>query len=162
MKQQLIYSQTADAIKGYSESAKAKSETSDCVVRSIASASGMSYDTAHKFVAKVFNRKPRKGTYNFIPTMNQLAETGKKLNRKSIHPLGEKVSTYSYVLKNGKSKMTVGSFVKKYPKGSYMVSVKRHAFTIKDGVVIGNFQDSTKTKKIIEAAWKIGKIVTIK
>ena len=53
-------------------------------------------------------------------------------------------------------KMTVGTFATKFPKGTYILTVKRHAFTIKDGIVIGNFEDSTKRRKIVECAWKVG------
>ena len=34
--------------------------------------------------------------------------------------------------------------------------VRGHAFTIKDGVVIGNIEDGKKMKKHITGAWKIG------
>ena len=44
-----------------SNSKIARGETSDCVVRAIASASGWDYDKSHKFVADEFNRKDRKG-----------------------------------------------------------------------------------------------------
>jgi hypothetical protein len=52
--------------------------------------------------------------------------------------------------------MTVGTFATKYPKGTYILTVKQHAFTIKDGIVIGNLEDSTKKRKIVQAAWKVG------
>ena len=53
-------------------------------------------------------------------------------------------------------RMTVGTFIKKYPVGTYVITVNRHAFTVKNGVVIGNVQDSMRKRKIIEAAWKVG------
>jgi hypothetical protein len=64
-----------------------------------------------------------------------------------------------YVVVKGVKKLrvtTTSSFVKKYPIGSYIVIVKNHAFTIKDGVIIGNIDDGKKMKKHIQAAWKIG------
>jgi hypothetical protein len=51
---------------------------------------------------------------------------------------------------------TTGSFIKKYPVGTYIVTVRGHAFTIKDGVVIGNPSDGKKMKKHINGAWRIG------
>jgi hypothetical protein len=54
-----------------------------------------------------------------------------------------------------KRQMTVGTFVKKNPKGTFFVLVKGHAFTIKDGVVIGNYEDAVKTKKIMRCAFEI-------
>ena len=47
----LPYTATSEAIKGYSDSALAKSERSDCVVRAVASAYDMLYDKAHKWEA---------------------------------------------------------------------------------------------------------------
>ena len=73
----------------------------------------------------------------------------KKLNRKTIKPITD--------LKNGTSQMTVGSFVKLYDKGTYIVRVSGHAFTIKDGSVIGNIDDATRVKRIVKNVWKIGR-----
>jgi hypothetical protein len=56
----------------------------------------------------------------------------------------------------GKSKMTVGTFVKEYDKGTYIVRVSGHDFTIKDGSVIGNPNDATQLRKIVKNAWKVG------
>jgi hypothetical protein len=56
----------------------------------------------------------------------------------------------------GKSKMSVGTFVKEYDKGTYIIRVSGHAFTIKDGWVIGNPNDATQLRKVVKNAWKIG------
>lgn len=144
------YTSTSVAINGYSESVIAKSERRDCVVRAVASASGMTYDKSHTWVAETFNRKPKKGTFGFPKGMNKMSEEGKRLNRK-------KVSIVKDLKTNGgKSNMTVGTFIKEYNKGTYIIGVTGHAFTIKDGSVIGNFDDAVKTKRIVKNAWKIG------
>ena len=52
--------------------------------------------------------------------------------------------------------MTTAKFLEKYPKGTYIVTVNGHPFTIKDGVVIGNTDDALQRKKVIYGAWKIG------
>jgi hypothetical protein len=51
--------------------------------------------------------------------------------------------------------MTTFQFLRKYPKGTYMVTVSGHAFTINDGVVIGNHEDVLKTKRVILHAWEV-------
>jgi hypothetical protein len=56
----------------------------------------------------------------------------------------------------GKSKMTVGTFAKEYNIGTYIIRVDRHAFTIKDGSVIGNPNDATQLRKVVKNAWKVG------
>ena len=165
MKNKLPYETTGSAIKGYSGSVTARAETNDCVVRAFASAFDVSYDYAHKYVAEEFKRKPRKGTYFTASKMTKLSEEVIKVNSKKVIPLGTKSNSvvypfslsYEVKVKGEKVKrqMTVGTFVKKNPKGTFFVLVRRHAFTIKDGVVIGNYEDAVKTKRPMMAAFQI-------
>jgi len=162
MKNQLPYESTGSAIKGYSDSLIARRETNDCVVRAFASAFDVSYDYAHKYVAEEFKRQPRKGTYFTASKMSKLSEGVIKVNNKKIIPIGSKGSSpysLSYDVKvkgeTVKRQMTVGTFVKKNPKGTFFVLVRGHAFTIKDGVVIGNPEDAIKTKRPMKAAFEI-------
>lgn len=142
---------TSEAITGYADSKLAKTENRDCVVRAIASASSMSYDKAHSFVADKFGRKNRKGTYGFLIGMNSMVNTGEKLNRKGVKKVDVTIKT-----KTGITTMTVNKFAENFTSGSYIVVVKGHAFTIKDGKVVGNFSDAVKIRKKVIAAWKIG------
>jgi hypothetical protein len=62
------------------------------------------------------------------------------------------------VTKNGVSKRkktTVGQFSKKFTKGTYFILVRGHAFTIKNGVVIGNQDDAIKLKRPIKQVFEI-------
>ena len=134
-----------ESIKGYSESKLAQSETRDCVVRAFASALDWDYNKAHRFVATEFLRQPKCGTMKFIPTMNQMVQEGRKLGRKSIKPITDP------------GIKTVGQFVKWYDKGTYIIVISRHAFTIKDGQVVGgNWNDAERMRCRIKAVWKIG------
>jgi hypothetical protein len=164
MKNELPYEKTGNAIKGYTESAIAKGETNDCVVRAFASSFDVSYDFAHKYVAEEFGRKPRKGTYGTVSKLVKMSDNSLKVNGKKICPLG--VRHNDYMLRSlmydvkvkgeiKKRNMTVGTFVKQNPKGTFFVLVKGHAFTIKDGVVIGNPEDATKTKRPMRCAFEI-------
>ena len=164
MKNRLPYESTGNAIKGYTESKTAKGETNDCVVRAFASAFEVSYDYAHRYVADEFGRKPRKGTYGTVPTLVKMADSLFKVNGKKVYPLGERKNNqmigslmYDVIVKGETKKrnMTVGTFVKQNPKGTFFVLVRRHAFTIKDGVVIGNPEDSIKIKRPIRCAFEI-------
>jgi hypothetical protein len=143
------YISTSDAIKGYQDSQLAKTERGDCVVRAIASAYDIYYDKAHRFVADTFGRKPRSGTYGFTPGMNRIVDNKTRINRKLTNKVLDLTTN------GGKSKMTVGTFAKWYDKGTYIITVSGHAFTIKDGSVIGNSNDSTQLRKIIKSAWRI-------
>lgn len=165
MKKQLPYESTGTAIKGYRDSEIAKGETNDCVVRAFASSFDVSYDFAHKYVAEEFKRKPNRGTFFTSSKMIKLSECNIKVNGKTVTPIGKltKSTIYPYSLSykvkvNGVEKerqMTVGTFAKKNPKGSFFVLVKGHAFTIKDGVVVGNPEDAMKLKRPMKAAFEI-------
>jgi hypothetical protein len=146
------YTATSIAIKGYSESPLAKSERADCVVRAVASAYDIHYDKAHKWVADNFKRITKKGTYGFPIGMNKMSDNKTRFNYKRTKTIDPKFLTTN----GGKSKMTVGTFVKEYDKGTYIVRVSGHAFTIKDGSVIGNPNDAEQIRKVVKNAWKVG------
>jgi hypothetical protein len=145
------YTATSQAIKGYSDSPLAKSERNDCVVRAIASAFDIDYNKAHQWVADNLKRQFRKGTFGFPTKMNLMSTNNTRFNYKRTKTIDAKYLTTN----KGKSKMTVGTFAKEYNIGTYIIRVDRHAFTIKDGSVIGNPDDATSLRKIIKNAWKI-------
>ena len=64
---------------------------------------------------------------------------------------------YSVKTKDGfvKRNMTVGTFAKQNPVGTFFILVSRHAFTIKDGVVIGNWDDAVKKKRVVKFAFEV-------
>ena len=130
-------------------SSLALNEKNDCAVRAFANAFAITYDTAHKFAADVFGRKPKKGTKSMFPTLAKLGFAQFDLftdslfpetKTYSIHPLarnkdGKVVNTdYTHKIVNH----TVKTFCNKFNKGTYIVIVKNHALTIKDGIVIDN------------------------
>jgi len=154
------YINTSEAIKGYKDSVIAKNEANDCVVRAFASAFEIGYDDAHKIVENKFCRKPRKGTFSFGYKMNMMSKNGDKFNGKGIKTITHEYNTMLYyvTVKGVKTlrNTTTNYFIKKYPVGNYIVVVRGHAFTIKDGSVVGNYSDAKQTKKHITGAWKIG------
>ena len=109
-------------------------------------------------------RKPRNGTYGTVSKLVKMSDSLFKVNGKKVCPVGIRHNDqmlrslmYDVTIKGETKKrnMTVGTFVKQNPKGTFFVLVNRHAFTIKDGVVIGNPEDATKTKKIMRCAFEI-------
>ena len=163
MKDTLPYCTTEKAIKGYEESVIAKKETNDCVVRAFASCFDVSYNYAHGYVRDNFGRRDRKGTYGTVHKMTKLAENRIQVNYKKVKCVGKinnfGVQTLDYEVKvkgvKVNRKMTVGTFTKQNPVGTFFMLVTGHAFTIKDGVVIGNYEDSIKIKRPLKSAFKI-------
>lgn len=147
---------SADHIIGYNESATAKSEKNDCVVRAVASTFNLKYDTAHKFVADEFGRQPRKGTFGTaIKLSNRDNILGIKY--KLIPKLNLLYPGSDIHQKKGKEPVNIPLrlFLERFPKGKYFVLVKRHAFSIIDGVVIGNKNDGDRLKAKILFALKV-------
>ena len=143
-------------IIGYSESAIAKGENNDCVVKAIASTFELKYDVAHKFVADEFGRKPRKGTFGTSIKLTKREHIlGIKYNiipKKDLLYLGSAIHQ-----KKGKGPVNIPLrlFLEQFPKGKYLVIVKCHAFSIINGVVIGNNSDGNRLKAKILFALKV-------
>lgn len=154
------YISSSEAVKGAKESVIAKSETNDCVVRAFASAFDVDYNTAHAEVKSVFKREDRKGTRFFSGRMNNLSQNEYTLNGRKIEEVKTGVYNLRYYVETASGMVlrntTTAYFLNKYPVGTYIVIVRGHAFTIKDGVVIGNLNDAKQRKKHITGAWKIG------
>jgi hypothetical protein len=166
MKTNLPYCSNNVGIIGYQDSEIAKKENNDCVVRAFASSFEISYDKAHKYVKEKFGRKDYCGTYGTVFKMVELAKKQTQINHKKIKPIGVRkpmgnsvVYSLDYTVKlKGKKvnrQMTVGTFIKENPIGTFFVLVCGHAFTIKDGIVHGNYEDSTKKRKIMRHAFQI-------
>jgi hypothetical protein len=110
---------------------RSSSEHNDCTVRALALTAKINYSTAH-WIARTAGRKNRKGFYS-----NELLQTAKtkfKLNYQSV-----KVKP-----------MTVATFCKKYPRGSYYCNKRGHAFAVIDGICY----DHTKGGSHIRGVWE--------
>jgi len=136
----------------------AKAEKNDCVVRSLASATGVSYRTAHNFCKDEMGRESKKGVNNLLMTTRfiKAEEEGLTLDNKefSIRKLGKKEVKNRYKL-HGEviwRKKTLKSFMQSHPKGTYLVLVAKHALTVKDGELLD--WDNNKfepTRKVMDA-----------
>ncbi len=147
---------SADHIIGYNESVIAKGERNDCVVRAVASTFGLKYDVAHKFVANEFGREPRKGTFGTTWKLsirdNILGIKYKLVHKENLLYPGSDI----HQKKGGEPvNVPLRLFLERFPKGRYLVIVKGHAFSIIDGVVIGNDSDGSRLKAKILFAIKV-------
>jgi len=53
------------------------------------------------------------------------------------------------------SRMTVGTFAKQNPKGTFIISVKGHTFAIVDSIICGNYSDFKHQKVRVKKAWEV-------
>jgi hypothetical protein len=131
----------------------ASSEKNDCVVYAIGTAFNLNYDEAHKEVSERFNRQEGKGTRrsNILQGMQE----GTTINGKTVTKvIKAPTNTYKVYGKIVDRKVRLSSFVKQNQEGTYMVLVRNHALTVKDGVVLDN-NTKTKEKALVEVAIKV-------
>ena len=155
----LSYNYASQEIKGYSNSQIAAKEKNDCFVRAVAAATGSHYDKAHSFVKENFGRKEGKGTELVPLHMMKLEEEGMNIAGKNfkVKVLPTKKITNQYKLYGEiiNRKKTVKSFIKDNPKGTFIVGVSKHAFTIKDGVLIDNAGEEFRPTRKVDMAFKL-------
>jgi len=149
-------------------SSLALNEKNDCAVRAFANAFNITYDTAHKFAADVFDRKPKKGILGVFPKLSKLGfaqfdmfvdSLFPEIRTYSIHPIARNNKRIGIVNTDYTHKVvnhTVKTFCAKFNKGTYILTVNQHALTIKDGIVIDNPNYKfTGYRRIVESACEI-------
>ena len=159
MSKVLDYVYASEAINNYRESVKAKNEKNDCFVRAVASASGSSYDAAHSFVKDTFQRQDGQGTQFVDSTMlsieGKLQEFGQVKVKFEKLPKNKIKNTYKLYGELIDRQKTVKSFIKDNPKGTFIVGVSKHAFTIKDGQLIDNIGEEFRPTRKVQSVFKI-------
>ena len=148
-------------VYGSFNSELAKNEKNDCVVRSVASAASVSYNSAHKFCQDVFGRESKRGTNSAVIATQMLnAETsgieleGKKF---AVRVLGSSEITNTYKLYGEliKRKKTLKSFIASHKVGTYLVMIANHALTVKDGEVFDWSSNAFKPTTKVVAAYEL-------
>jgi hypothetical protein len=93
-----------------------------------------------------------------------MSDNNTEVNGKKVYTVGNRTNNwmvnslvYEVKVKGQKVKrdMTVGTFIKNNPTGTFFILVRGHAFTIKNGVVIGNAEDAIKKRKVVRCAFEI-------
>lgn len=143
-----IASNMGTVISGYEDDRYLLGESnSDCVVISLAGALALSYTAAHK-VASKFGRQTGRGmrTFQVVKMYKELEEKGKvrKLDKSKI------TTFYSSTRMIRSNKLS--TFIKNNPIGTFILLVKCHAITVKDGTVLQSFPP---TNQHIRMGWKV-------
>lgn len=153
------YKYASNEIKGYSSSTLAKGEKDDCFVRAVASATDVSYEVAHAYVKDFFGRQDKKGTNFVSTTMMKLEDNGMQIGNKEfdVRVLSRNEITNKYKLHGDivRRKKTVKSFIKDYPKGTYIVGVSKHAFTVIDGILIDNAGEEFRPTRKVDSVFHV-------
>lgn len=138
-----------------STSSKLYREKNDCVVRTIQNSMGLEYQQSREFCKTFLNRQYRQGVFNThsklksLPVRNEFLKMGYRLTDVTK-------TAGTWFTKKGTARIkTIGRFMKENRMGTFIVMVKRHAFTIKDGVIIGNQRDSKKLYARILSLYKV-------
>lgn len=135
-------------IKGYGPHDKHSEDKNNCTVNALSAAFEVPYDEAYEFAKQEWDRIHGKG----VPT-KPITESFKdtvfgKFSVQVQATIDYKQPDGSTIVRN----MTLRSFLKAFPTGSYFVLVRGHALVVKDGVLIDN---SKKLGRIVLRAWKI-------
>lgn len=141
----------------FKDSKIASSENNDCSVATLASSFDISYDKAHAIAADLFKRKPKKGVYGTIlhSAMVDLKEKETKINSKTVvNVFNNPTKDYKCGGKIVSRKTKVKSFIKDHPEGTFFITGRNHAMTIKDGVMIDNYREGS-AGMIIRRAYQI-------
>jgi len=119
---------------------RASEERNDCTVCALSNATGVDYSTARK-IAWGAGRKTGKGFHTGV--LVDFARTNHRMSFTDVDlTLGNP---------NKPKSMSVKRFIRKFPKGNFIVRVRGHALSVKDGVVVDSF--TPKGLKRITAAW---------
>jgi len=140
-----------------------KSEDNDCVVRAVMNAFQVDYLDAHNFCENKLLRQYKMGTYvdRYLPYIHtafnksvvRLGVTrGLKHKVKVFNSLFYRTATSTQIKQ---IPMKVGEFVKANPTGNFLITVRGHAISLVNGVILGNSGDGLKVNREIISAYKI-------
>jgi hypothetical protein len=159
MSKVLDYKYSTEAIANFSQSELARQEKNDCVVRAVAAASGSAYEPAHQFVKSVFDRNDKEGTFGVGVMIEKIEGKVQEIGSSKVvfKTLAEdkKINYYKLHGKVVKRQKTVKSFIQDNTKGTFMVLVSKHAFVIKDGVLIDNRGEEFRPTRKVQDAFKV-------
>ncbi len=121
-----------------------KATNGDCQVRALHTASGLSYSAAWDALYAL-QGKYRSHGFNIILYLDS-GELGV-------------VRKLSFPAKAGQERMTAAEFVRKYPKGNFILRQAHHVVGVEDGVVYDN---ADSTDRCVYTAWEVSETKTKK
>lgn len=110
-------------------------QKNDCTVRALAIARNLPYDEAYD-VLKDAGRKSSRG-FDFVKWIE-------------TQPWATKIA---FPAVKGQRRMTPAQFCRDFPKGTFILRVTKHVFTVKDGVIYDAFEN--RPDRCVYACWSV-------
>lgn len=110
-------------------------QKNDCTVRALAIARNLPYDEAYD-VLKDAGRKSSLG-FDFVKWIE-------------TQPWATKIA---FPAVKGQRRMTPAQFCRDFPKGTFILRVTKHVFTVKDGVIYDAFEN--RPDRCVYACWSV-------
>ena len=133
----------------------ASGESKDCLVYAFASAFGLDYDTAHAEVKQRFKREDNNGVkYGYV---GQGLQVGATCNGKTVTEVIDRPTLdYKVYGKVVPRSIRLSTFIAQKSKGTYIVLVRGHAISIRDGVMVDNRQP--RPSALVTNAYKVEEV----
>lgn len=116
-------------------------QRNDCSIRCFKTAFDLSYEDADELLKRFCKKEKDRGVRTIH--LFQFLDHCYKVNDKSV----VRLSIKSYP--------SVQSLVLYHQKGTFIIAVRGHVFTVKDGTVMGNSEDKLKLKRRIVALYQV-------
>ena len=119
------------------EGKRLSGDQNDCQVRALHAATGLTYREAWDFLYRL------QGVFR---------TNGFNLKLYLDHEECGAIRKLKFPAQKGKPRMTAAKFVKRYPKGSFILSQAHHVVAVLDGIVYDKFDS---TERCVYEAWQI-------
>lgn len=120
-------------------------ETNDCTVKAVATLFGCTYGVAHRTLAK-HGRQPRRGAS--WETINKAVTQLSARFNVTVRTVGMPNASLRYAKWRGVKTMTIKQFIKRNPKGVFLLSVRGHVATVRDGVLYDWTADTAQRRMV--------------
>jgi hypothetical protein len=127
------------------EVSKKYREHNDCTVKALATLFGCTYGVAHRALAKHGRKRGQGCTWTVIERAKRDLSARFGV---TVSTAGEPHMLPTYAARFGVRVVTINQFMKEHPRGVYMLSVRGHVATLRDGVLYDWTADTAKRRKV--------------
>lgn len=148
--------QIKEVIKTNGPATRLQDDNNYCTVLALSASFSISADEAHEYATRNWGRRKGRGVatsilFRTFPQAEGVDQAKEMIGKDVIRVKAEqdyKQPDGSIVTRD----MTLSTFAKKHPRGSYYILVKGHALSIIDGEIVDH---TDRPKRRVYYAWKI-------